>query len=186
MTVLSFVYLYEFNREWFEWSSDHLGDLPTWIIAIITPGSVAGGFIGTWLGSRRRKKIDEQKFFRQLDEIFMKMENYAISRDINIEINSSKSDGDRGSPADRIPTWIDKTRNVDVSRYLSDLEYLCILYEEKILTKEQITSRRYGNLISKALKSTSIRNFITNQRKETNDDNLYLKLEEIAKKLGLT
>jgi len=153
------------------WISKNLGDVPTWIMAIATPFSI---FIGFWIAKKQLKqnaKIEEQKFFLELDHIFTKVENKKISRSIYDGLYNSKNFEINGSDIES-----------DISNYLSDLEYVCNLYQERILSRRQLDDL-YGLQITESIKCKSIKNFIDKEREKTKVKDLYEKVETVAKEL---
>jgi hypothetical protein len=172
--AMSLLFIFLTSPIWIDfstWFSKNLGDVPSWIMAIATPFSI---FIGFWIARKQLKqnaKIEEQKFFLELDHIFTKVENKKISRSIYDELYNSKNFEINGSDIES-----------DVSNYLSDLEYVCNLYREGILSKIQLDDL-YGLQITEAIKCKSVKNFIDKEREKTKVKDLYEKVEKVAKEL---
>ena len=151
--------------------TDYWGDIPSWIMAIFTPISIFVGFIIARQQLIQTKKIEEQKFFFEINQVFMKKEYREISNRIYNEIYHSK-------PFD----VQDENTERDLTNYLSELDYLCNLYVEGILSKKQLASLE-GLQIVEAMKSESVRNYITNERTATKEPDLWGTVEEVAKGL---
>ncbi|HXG73322.1 MAG TPA: hypothetical protein VNK44_00695 [Candidatus Nitrosotenuis sp.] len=152
---------------------DIWGDIPSWIIAIATPISILVGFHYAKKQLMHTKKIEEQRFLFELDKLFMSNEHREISRNIYNEIYRSQ------------PFHIDEDMRGKLSNYLSDLEYLCNLYEEDIVTKDQLESLE-GMQIIEAFRSDAVKSFIEEERITTNEPDLWSTAEKVAKELDKT
>lgn len=161
------------------WFFNHTGDVPTWILAIATPVSIYVGFRMARDQSKKdlvqekeNKKIEEQKFFLKLDEVFAREGNMTIRHMVNDEIYLGKSI-DITDP--------DVTKLID--DYLNHLEFICNMYQEKIISESMINAF-VGMRISNVLKCTTIRLYINDERIRTEEPSLWEALEIVGNELA--
>ncbi len=150
------------------------GDVPTWVLAIATPLSILVGF---WIAKQQIKqtsKIEEHKIFREIDKNFRQDANKEIQEFIYQEVYKSKTF---------------QIINRDIERklynYLNDLEYVCNLYLEGLVSKKQLDFFM-GLSIVESFKSKSIREFIKSERKLTQAEDLWIAVEKVAKEFDST
>ncbi|MDE1769028.1 MAG: hypothetical protein KGI28_00560 [Thaumarchaeota archaeon] len=157
--------------DFFTWGSNHLGDVPTWIMAIATPVSIFIGFLIAKKQLKQTSKIEEQKFFLEVDKRLMHDDNLKISGMIYQEVYKSKTFDISDSDTQK-----------KLSNYLSDLEYACNLYLEEIVSLDQLYTL-VGLNITEVMKCESVRNYIKSEREVMHVNDLWIGVEQVSKEL---
>ena len=180
-TALYLLFVFLTSPAWIQfttWFSNHTGDVPTWILAIATPVSIYVGFRMARDQSKQdlaqekeNKKIEEQKIFFKIDEIFARPGNMTIRYMISDEIHS-------GKPIDITNPHITKM----IDTYLNHLEFICNMYKEKIISEYMIDAF-VGIRISDVLKCVTIMLYINSERINENEPKLWEIVETVGMEL---
>lgn len=167
--------------DFFTWASAHSGDIPTWILAIATPFSIYLGFRmakGQIILSleqlrqniqqqKQASKIEEQKFFFEIDKILTSEDAIKIRNKIDNEIyNKVKIDMNESG----IIKIIDN--------YLNHLEFVCNLYQKELISKIMIDDFA-GMQIGNVMKCESIKKYIHSEQKRTGEEKLWIMIKQV-------